>query len=302
MVAIGDAVGIIAAQSIGEPGTQLTLRTFHTGGVAGLDITQGLPRVVELFEARKPKGLAKLAEVDGKVSIEQHRQGDQGHDHRRRGRGARLLVPGRAPACSWPTATRSRPATQLNEGSIYPHELLEIRGRTDTEVYLVQEVQKVYQLAGRGHQGQARRDHRAADDEEGPRRPEGRLGLPAGRVRRPPRDGGRQQRPQEGQEASRPSSRRSSSASPRPRSPPTRSCRPPPSRRPPRCSRTPRSRARRTARRAQGERDHRQADPRRDRSQALPPARDRADRARSAATRRRSSGCSTRATSPPSSG
>ena len=68
---IGDAVGIIAAQSIGEPGTQLTMRTFHTGGVAGADITHGLPRVVELFEARKPKGLAKIAEVGGKVSIEE---------------------------------------------------------------------------------------------------------------------------------------------------------------------------------------------------------------------------------------
>jgi DNA-directed RNA polymerase subunit beta' len=68
---IGDAVGIIAAQSIGEPGTQLTMRTFHTGGVAGADITHGLPRVVELFEARKPKGLAKIAEQDGVVSIEE---------------------------------------------------------------------------------------------------------------------------------------------------------------------------------------------------------------------------------------
>src|SRR5205807_3556785 len=67
---IGDAVGIIAAQSIGEPGPQLTMRTFHTGGVAGADITHGLPRVVELFEARKPKGLAKIAEVDGKVAVE----------------------------------------------------------------------------------------------------------------------------------------------------------------------------------------------------------------------------------------
>ena len=75
MVEIGDAVGIIAAQSIGEPGTQLTMRTFHTGGVAGQDITQGLPRVVELFEARKPKGLAQMAEADGKVSVE---EGDKG--------------------------------------------------------------------------------------------------------------------------------------------------------------------------------------------------------------------------------
>src|SRR5205823_9911216 len=72
---IGDAVGIIAAQSIGEPGTQLTMRTFHTGGVAGADITHGLPRVVEIFEARNPKGVAKLAEVGGKVDIEDSERG-----------------------------------------------------------------------------------------------------------------------------------------------------------------------------------------------------------------------------------
>ena len=86
---IGDAVGIIAAQSIGEPGTQLTMRTFHTGGVAGADITHGLPRVVELFEARKPKGLAKIAEVDGIVAIEETDKAltvvitdDAGEEHR----------------------------------------------------------------------------------------------------------------------------------------------------------------------------------------------------------------------------
>ncbi len=86
---IGDAVGIIAAQSIGEPGTQLTMRTFHTGGVAGADITHGLPRVVELFEARKPKGLAQIAEVDGVVSIEETDKAltvvitdDAGEEHR----------------------------------------------------------------------------------------------------------------------------------------------------------------------------------------------------------------------------
>ncbi len=89
IVEIGDAVGIIAAQSIGEPGTQLTMRTFHTGGVAGEDITQGLPRVVELFEARKPKGLAQMAEVGGKGGDRGLRQGDQGHGHRVRRRGAR---------------------------------------------------------------------------------------------------------------------------------------------------------------------------------------------------------------------
>jgi DNA-directed RNA polymerase subunit beta' len=147
VVAIGDAVGIIAAQSIGEPGTQLTLRTFHTGGVAGLDITQGLPRVVELFEARKPKGLAKLAEHDGKVSIE------------RTEKALKVLLTdagGEEHSYSFPVRTRLfvdegekvEAGRQLNEGSIYPHELLEIRGRTDTEVYLVQEVQKVYRSQG----------------------------------------------------------------------------------------------------------------------------------------------------------
>ncbi len=147
LVAIGDAVGIIAAQSIGEPGTQLTLRTFHTGGVAGLDITQGLPRVVELFEARKPKGLAKLAEHDGKVSIE------------RTEKALKVLLTdagGEEHSYSFPVRTRLfveegekvEAGKQLNEGSIYPHELLEIRGRTDTEVYLVQEVQKVYRSQG----------------------------------------------------------------------------------------------------------------------------------------------------------
>jgi DNA-directed RNA polymerase subunit beta' len=146
-VAIGDAVGIIAAQSIGEPGTQLTLRTFHTGGVAGADITHGLPRVVELFEARKPKGLAKLADVDGTISVEDTEKAlkvtltdASGEEHSYSfPRRTRLLVePGE----------KVKAGTQINEGSIYPHELLEIRGRTDTELYLVREVQKVYKSQG----------------------------------------------------------------------------------------------------------------------------------------------------------
>ena len=147
VVAIGDAVGIIAAQSIGEPGTQLTLRTFHTGGVAGADITHGLPRVVELFEARKPKGLAKLAEEDGTVTIEDTEKNRKvtvtdasGEEHSYLfPRRTRLLVE---------EGQKLEKGTQLAEGSIYPHELLEIRGRTDTEVYLVQEVQKVYKSQG----------------------------------------------------------------------------------------------------------------------------------------------------------
>jgi DNA-directed RNA polymerase subunit beta' len=147
IVEIGDAVGIIAAQSIGEPGTQLTMRTFHTGGVAGLDITQGLPRVVELFEARKPKGLAQIAEVGGKVSVEETDKGpkmlitdQKGEDHSYSFQPRdRLLVS---------HGDRIEAGTQLNEGSLYPAELLEVRGRTETEMYLVGEVQRVYKAQG----------------------------------------------------------------------------------------------------------------------------------------------------------
>ena len=144
---IGDAVGIIAAQSIGEPGTQLTMRTFHTGGVAGADITHGLPRIVELFEARKPKGLAKIAEVGGVVAVEDTDKSrtvvitdDAGEEHRHTfPRRTRLNVD---------EGARIEPGTQLNEGSLYPHELLAIRGRTETELYLVKEVQEVYKSQG----------------------------------------------------------------------------------------------------------------------------------------------------------
>jgi DNA-directed RNA polymerase subunit beta' len=144
---IGDAVGIIAAQSIGEPGTQLTMRTFHTGGVAGADITHGLPRIVELFEARKPKGLAKIAEQDGKVSIEETEKAltvtitDQaGEEHKHAfPRRTRLFVS---------EGEKIAAGKQLNEGSLYPHELLAIRGRTVTEQYLVKEVQEVYKSQG----------------------------------------------------------------------------------------------------------------------------------------------------------
>jgi DNA-directed RNA polymerase subunit beta' len=147
MVDIGDAVGIIAAQSIGEPGTQLTMRTFHTGGVAGQDITQGLPRIVELFEARKPKGLAQMAEAAGKVGIEET------------DKALKVIVTessGEEHAYSFPPRTRLHVADgdkvevgqQLNDGSLYPADLLAIRGRTDTELYLVDEVQKVYSAQG----------------------------------------------------------------------------------------------------------------------------------------------------------
>ncbi|MBX5440976.1 MAG: DNA-directed RNA polymerase subunit beta' [Solirubrobacteraceae bacterium] len=144
---IGDAVGIIAAQSIGEPGTQLTMRTFHTGGVAGADITHGLPRVVELFEARKPKGLAQISEVDGVVSIEESDKAltvvvtdDAGDEHKYSfPRRTRLFVE---------DGQRIEKGTQLNEGSLYPHDVLRIQGRTATEQYLVKEVQVVYKSQG----------------------------------------------------------------------------------------------------------------------------------------------------------
>src|ERR1700694_61717 len=144
---IGDPGGIIAAQSIGEPGTQLTMRTFHTGGVAGADITHGLPRVVELFEARRPKGLAKIAEDDGTVTIEETDKAltvvitdAAGEEHRHAfPRRTRLFVT---------DGEKIKAGKQLNEGSVYPHELLAIRGRTETEQYLVKEVQEVYKSQG----------------------------------------------------------------------------------------------------------------------------------------------------------
>src|SRR5205085_4808495 len=144
---IGDAVGIIAAQSIGEPGTQLTMRTFHTGGVAGADITHGLPRVVELFEARKPKGLAQLAVEGGVVAVE---------DTEKARKVIVTLENGEEEAYTFPRRTRLFVAEgdkierghQLNEGSVYPAEMLGIRGRTALELYLVDEVQKVYKSQG----------------------------------------------------------------------------------------------------------------------------------------------------------
>jgi DNA-directed RNA polymerase subunit beta' len=146
---IGDAVGIIAAQSIGEPGTQLTMRTFHTGGVAGADITHGLPRVTEIFEARNPKGAAILAEVDGRAVVEQTDRGpkvaivpadpEQEPKEYQLPRRTRLLVEdGQAVEAGDP----------LHEGSINPSDLLMLKGYTPTELYLVGEVQKVYKSQG----------------------------------------------------------------------------------------------------------------------------------------------------------
>jgi len=151
---IGDAVGIIAAQSIGEPGTQLTMRTFHTGGVAGADITHGLPRVVEIFEARNPKGAATLAEHGGTVSID-----DSERTIKVTVTATSLGADGELPdpkEYTFPRRTRLRVSEgavveagdALNEGSLNPGDLLHLKGATPTELYLVGEVQKVYKSQG----------------------------------------------------------------------------------------------------------------------------------------------------------
>ncbi|WP_287154657.1 DNA-directed RNA polymerase subunit beta' [Candidatus Solincola tengchongensis] len=147
LVEIGEAVGIIAAQSIGEPGTQLTMRTFHTGGVAGEDITHGLPRVVELFEARKPKGQAVIAEISGKVTIEDSERSRKititGADGKERvyqvSRRARLRVRNGQEVAA---------GDQLTEGSINPHDILRVLGTQAAQLYLVHEVQEVYKSQG----------------------------------------------------------------------------------------------------------------------------------------------------------
>jgi DNA-directed RNA polymerase subunit beta' len=148
LVDIGEAVGIIAAQSIGEPGTQLTMRTFHTGGVAGEDITHGLPRVVELFEARTPKGVAPISEVTGRVRIEESDKArkvvvvpDDGSDER-----------------AYPVSKRSRLLVEEGQhinvgdkmvvGAINPHEVLRILGQRAVQQHLVDEVQEVYRSQG----------------------------------------------------------------------------------------------------------------------------------------------------------
>ena len=147
-VQVGEAAGIIAAQSIGEPGTQLTMRTFHTGGVAGDDITQGLPRVEELFEARKPKGLAIIAEFGGKVQLRDNKK-------------KRAVVitndeTGESKAYLIPYGSRIKvlddqvleAGDELTEGSVNPHDILKIKGIRAVQDYMLREVQRVYRLQG----------------------------------------------------------------------------------------------------------------------------------------------------------
>ncbi len=147
-VEVGEAVGIIAAQSIGEPGTQLTMRTFHTGGVAGDDITQGLPRVEELFEARKPKHNAIIAEIEGDVEIE-----DSGKGMRKV-----TIIPAEGESREYAIPYGARlavtngkhlvPGGKITEGSVNPHDILRVCGLRETQRYLVYEVQKVYKSQG----------------------------------------------------------------------------------------------------------------------------------------------------------
>ena len=147
-VQVGEAVGIIAAQSIGEPGTQLTMRTFHTGGVAGGDITQGLPRVEELFEARKPKGLAIITEFGGTVTIKDTKK--------KREITVTNEADGNSKTYLIPYGSRIKvmdgqvleAGDELTEGSVNPHDILKIKGVRAVQDYMIQEVQRVYRLQG----------------------------------------------------------------------------------------------------------------------------------------------------------
>jgi DNA-directed RNA polymerase subunit beta' len=147
-VDVGEAVGIVAAQSIGEPGTQLTMRTFHTGGVAGQDITHGLPRIQELFEARIPKGMAPISEMEGRVKVEETEKTRK-----------ILIVPddgGEEVAYQVPMRSRLlvadgdhvRVGQQLIQGAVNPHEVLRILGSREVQLHLVHEVQEVYRSQG----------------------------------------------------------------------------------------------------------------------------------------------------------
>ena len=147
-VQVGEAVGIIAAQSIGEPGTQLTMRTFHTGGVAGDDITQGLPRVEELFEARKPKGLAIIAEFGGRVEIRDTKKKREVIVHNEEtGESKAYLIP-YGSRIKVLDEQMIEAGDELTEGSVNPHDLLKIKGIRAVQDYMIREVQRVYRLQG----------------------------------------------------------------------------------------------------------------------------------------------------------
>ncbi len=147
-VQVGEAVGIIAAQSIGEPGTQLTMRTFHTGGVAGGDITQGLPRVEELFEARKPKGLAIITEFGGVVAIKDTKKKREiVVTNNETGNSKTYLIP-YGSRIKVSDGQEIEAGDELTEGSINPHDILKIKGVRAVQDYMIREVQRVYRLQG----------------------------------------------------------------------------------------------------------------------------------------------------------
>ena len=147
-VQVGEAVGIIAAQSIGEPGTQLTMRTFHTGGVAGGDITQGLPRVEELFEARKPKGLAIITEFGGVVTIKDTKKKREiVVTNNETGNSKTYLIP-YGSRIKVTDGQEIEAGDELTEGSINPHDILKIKGVRAVQDYMIREVQRVYRLQG----------------------------------------------------------------------------------------------------------------------------------------------------------
>ena len=147
-VQVGEAVGIIAAQSIGEPGTQLTMRTFHTGGVAGDDITQGLPRVEELFEARKPKGLAIISEFGGKVTLrDTKKKREVIITDDENGQSKAYLIP-YGSRIKVVDGQELEAGDELTEGSVNPHDILKIKGVRAVQDYMLREVQRVYRLQG----------------------------------------------------------------------------------------------------------------------------------------------------------
>ncbi|MGN0485410.1 MAG: DNA-directed RNA polymerase subunit beta' [Lachnospiraceae bacterium] len=147
-VQVGEAVGIIAAQSIGEPGTQLTMRTFHTGGVAGSDITQGLPRVEEIFEARKPKGLAIITEFGGVATIKDTKKKREIIvTNNETGESKAYLIPYGSRIKVMDGAVLEA-GDELTEGSVNPHDILKIKGVRAVQDYMIQEVQRVYRLQG----------------------------------------------------------------------------------------------------------------------------------------------------------
>ena len=148
VVQVGEAVGIVAAQSIGEPGTQLTMRTFHTGGVAGDDITQGLPRVEELFEARKPKGLAIITEFAGRATIsDTKKKREVIVTNEETGESKAYLIP-YGSRIKIQDGVMLEAGDELTEGSVNPHDILKIKGLRAVQDYMLREVQRVYRLQG----------------------------------------------------------------------------------------------------------------------------------------------------------